>query len=391
QGAARPAGRRHADRLWRRWPGRRVRRGRRAAALRPVDPGPRPAAREQPGAGSGKRIHRPRRGHSPQPRTDGDHPRPGIADAVLPARWLPHRDGLAPLAPLAAPCAPRPGCGPRPARVDRGLDAGRCIRCAVDAARAGAGHRTHHHAHRAAVGASARPGRPARRPQSTAGAARTGGALLRPRRHGAPARHSRQPRHAGCLPRFTDARRAAGTGRDERRRLPGRPRDPRARPHRHRQPARRIQPRPRLLYRSHARPDGQGAGRLPPPPDPEKRRALHHAGTEGLRRQGPVGAGQGAGARKAAVRAVDYRPGAAHRRAAGHRPGAGADRYAGGPDAPRAGQQLVRAAIGRGPVPVDRRRPPPGRRKPDRALHRQRLQTQSRPAPVIDYWPEHGR
>ncbi len=49
QGADRPAGRRHPHRLWRRWPGRRVRRGRRAAALCAVDPGPRPAAREQPG------------------------------------------------------------------------------------------------------------------------------------------------------------------------------------------------------------------------------------------------------------------------------------------------------------------------------------------------------
>jgi DNA mismatch repair protein MutS len=31
-----------------------------------------------------------------------------------------------------------------------------------------------------------------------------------------------------------------------------------------------------LLHRSHPRPDRQGAGRLPPPPDPEERRALHH-------------------------------------------------------------------------------------------------------------------
>ena len=34
----------------------------------------------------------------------------------------------------------------------------------------------------------------------------------------------------------------------------------------------------------------QGAGRLPPPPDAEKRRALHHAGAEGIRGQGAVGA-----------------------------------------------------------------------------------------------------
>ena len=46
----------------------------------------------------------------------------------------------------------------------------------------------------------------------------------------------------------------------------------------------------------------KGAGRLPPPPDAEERRALHHAGAEDLRGQGAVGAGARARARKAAVR-----------------------------------------------------------------------------------------
>ena len=51
----------------------------------------------------------------------------------------------------------------------------------------------------------------------------------------------------------------------------------RARAHRHRQPARRLQQRARLLHRGDARPDRPRPGRLPPPPDAEERRALHHA------------------------------------------------------------------------------------------------------------------
>ncbi len=50
-------------------------------------------------------------------------------------------------------------------------------------------------------------------------------------------------------------------------------------------------------------PGRQSARRLPAPPDPEERRALHHARTEGLRGQGPVGPGARAGAREVAVRA----------------------------------------------------------------------------------------
>ncbi len=40
---------------------------------------------------------------------------------------------------------------------------------------------------------------------------------------------------------------------------------------------------------------------LPAPPDAEERRALHHARAQGLRGQGPVGAGPRAGAREAAL------------------------------------------------------------------------------------------
>ena len=46
----------------------------------------------------------------------------------------------------------------------------------------------------------------------------------------------------------------------------------------------------------------QGARRLPAPADAEERRALHHAGAQGLRGQGAVGAGARARAREAALR-----------------------------------------------------------------------------------------
>ncbi len=59
----------------------------------------------------------------------------------------------------------------------------------------------------------------------------------------------------------------------------------------------------------------QGAGRLPAPPDAEERRALHHAGAEGLRGQGAVGAGPRAGAREAALRAAARPPAGAPRAA----------------------------------------------------------------------------
>ncbi|KAK0329037.1 hypothetical protein LTR94_038374, partial [Friedmanniomyces endolithicus] len=72
----------------------------------------------------------------------------------------------------------------------------------------------------------------------------------------------------------------------------------------------------------------QGAGRLPPPPDPQELRTLHHARTESLRGQGPVGARPRAGARKNPVRPAAWRPGAAHRLLADHRARAGPGRRA---------------------------------------------------------------
>ena len=58
---------------------------------------------------------------------------------------------------------------------------------------------------------------------------------------------------------------------------------------------------------------------------------------------------------------------------ADHRAGPGAARHADRADRARAAAQLVRAAAGGRTLPRHPRRPPPGGRKPDRALHRQRL------------------
>ena len=51
-------------------------------------------------------------------------------------------------------------------------------------------------------------------------------------------------------------------------------------------PTRRLQPRAWLLHRDQQGPERQGAGALHPPPDPDRRGALHHRGTEGVRGQG---------------------------------------------------------------------------------------------------------
>ncbi len=208
--------------------------------------------------------------------------------------------------------------------------------------------RAHHRPHRAAPGAAARAGGPAPfAGQGGAAVAATGRARL------AAGRDHRQPGAAGRLRRGAGARHPGGTGgADPRRRrdrgrarcrarraarhpgplrhLPAGPGNPREGAHRHRQPARAVQQGARLLHRGHAGPAGQGAGRLPAAPDPEERRALHHAGAQGLRGQGAVGAGPRAGAREDAVRPV-ARP-VAGLRARAHPPG------------PRAGGAWTRCA-----------------------------------------------
>jgi DNA mismatch repair protein MutS len=157
-------------------------------------------------------------------------------------------------------------------------------------------HRTHHHPHRPAVGASARPGRPAQRPGSWALRRLWKCAPATPMRHcwascmptwprrGMPGpagtRHHAEPaamvRDGGVIARGFDAELDELRGLSENAGQFLLDLEARARTHRHRQPARGIQQGAWLLHRSHPRPDRQGAGRLPPPPDPEERRALHH-------------------------------------------------------------------------------------------------------------------
>ena len=61
----------------------------------------------------------------------------------------------------------------------------------------------------------------------------------------------------------------------------------RARAHRHSQPARRLQPRLRLLHRGQQGEPRPGAGRLPAQADAGRRRALHHAAPQGARGPDP--------------------------------------------------------------------------------------------------------
>ena len=63
--------------------------------------------------------------------------------------------------------------------------------------------------------------------------------------------------------------------------------DARARAHRHRLAQDPLQPRLRLLHRDLEVEPRQRAGRLHPQADDRRRRALHHAGPQGVRRQGP--------------------------------------------------------------------------------------------------------
>ena len=222
-----------------------------------------------------------------------------------------------------------------PRRDRRAARAGRGSRCATTL-QGRERRRAHHRAHRAAPGAPARAGRACARRSQSAAAARARRCQRRGRACSTMLRAatcSRPPAAPSCSqPRSRDEPAALvrdggviATGYDaeldelrahqrELRRLPARARSARARAHRHRQPARAVQQGARLLHRGHARPAGQGAGRLPPPPDAEERRALHHARAQGVRGQGAVGAGPRAGAREVAVRAAARRAAGARRR-----------------------------------------------------------------------------
>ncbi len=184
-------------------------------------------------------------------------------------------------------------------------------------------------AHRAAPGAPARAGGPAR---DAGGAARAAPPGARGRRAaGRPSRRAdagRGHRRAAAPRGRAGAGGAAARRRRHRHRLRSRtwtscaPSRPTATPScwtwrrasgcaPASKPAGAVQQGARLLHRGHQRGHRQGAAELPAPPDPEERRALHHAGTQGLRGQGAVGAGARAGAREVAVGAAARRAAAA--------------------------------------------------------------------------------
>ena len=72
--------------------------------------------------------------------------------------------------------------------------------------------------------------------------------------------------------------------------------------HRHRQPQGRLQSGVRLLHRDHPRPRQQDPRQLSAQADAQERRALHHAGAEGVRGKSPVRRGTQPAARIRAVR-----------------------------------------------------------------------------------------
>ncbi len=82
------------------------------------------------------------------------------------------------------------------------------------------------------------------------------------------------------------ARRTA-LDRDRCRQSPARARGARAAPHRTHPAQGRVQPRPGLLHRIAAKPVGARAGGLRAAPDRQERGAIHHAGAQAIRGQGP--------------------------------------------------------------------------------------------------------
>ncbi len=134
--------------------------------------------------------------------------------------------------------------------------------------------------------------------------------------------------------------------------------------------------------------------RLPAQADDRRRRALHHAGAEGVR-------GEGARRRRAhpraragdlrALRAAGRRRGAAH---PGHRARAGHARRARRPGRDRRRRQLHQAARARRRRVRRHRRPPPGRRALRRATRSCRTTSTSNgddAAAGHPHRPEHGR
>ena len=265
--------------------------------------GPATATRAQPEGRERNGAHRSRSGHAPQPRTDRDVARHRVADAVFAARHVLHDDGQPPAAALAASPAARVGrraVAPAGNRCIARCTGKRKPRCAAQ--RCARSPTSNGSPGVAAVRAPARPVEPARHVRRAPGTAR---AHQRDRRERGRTHPRRRSTRTACRMSRPADERDARAGRDGARRrrhrarlrrradelrdisencgqFPDRSRSARALAHRHREPARRIQQGARLLHRGHARPDRQGARRLPSAPDAEERRAPHHARAEDL-------------------------------------------------------------------------------------------------------------
>ncbi len=337
----------------------------------------------QPAGRARERADRSAASDAAQPGADADAARRERADAHVAARHLRERHGQPCASSLAdAPAARSPDRNP-PSRSARRADRRR-LRTVAHRAAGSERRRAHHDAHRTAPGAPARAYRSARDASSAAHAARQHacrhfcclGAASRTRPRADPAARDRHAAHAcdrrracGAVARRWRDRagvrcRARRVARDQRelRRIPTRARGARARPHRHREPARSVQQGSRLLHRSHTESGRQGARRLSAAPDAQERRALHHARAEGFRGQGTLGARACARARKAAVRAANRHAAGAHRTPLGARTFARRDRRARRARRACGDAWLVSPRVRRHAMHRDRRRPPPGRR-----------------------------
>ena len=276
------------------------------------------------------RAHGP--GHAAQSGNFRNPARRTRADAVVAARHLRDRHGQPPAAPHAASPAARPRALARAARRRRrclpasGAGAADALRATLQGMRrCGAHHRAHRAEKRAAarsVGTARHAGAAARRSarSSRRSTARACSELAQRLRGRSDAVHTLLARAILAEPAAVRARR-----RRHRRRLRRRAgrtaRDPEQL---RRSSCSTLEARERArtgianLKVEYNRVHGfyievthaqcrKGPRRLPPAPDAEECRALHHAGTEDLRGQGAVGAGARAGARKAALRPVARR------------------------------------------------------------------------------------
>ena len=132
--------------------------------------------------------------------------------------------------------------------------------------------------------------------------------------------------------------------------------------------------------------------RLPPPADAEERRALHHAGAEGVRGQGAVGAGPLAGPRKAALRARSSTTSlpAIPTLQTVARALATLDVLAEVRRARRSAR-LARPEFAADDRTRDPRRPPPGGRASRSRPSSPTTSPAARPPAAVDHRPEHGR